>query len=133
MEGAPPYGAPPFAIRFPRMLATLRRFANTWLARVLFVVLCGSFGLWGVAGMLGGNLGGGDPNTVATVGSQKVDPQELQEVSRRMLTQMMRQTGSTAAPTPEMRRGVAEQALQQLVVQAGFAAEVARLHVQVPG
>ena len=114
------------------MLATLRRFANTWPARVLFVVLVGSFGLWGVAGMLGGNLGGGDPNAVATVGSQKVDPQELQDVSRRMLTQMMRQTGSTAAPTPEMRRGVAEQALQQLVIQAALAAEVARLDVQVP-
>ena len=114
------------------MLAALRRFANTWPARVLFVLLVGSFGLWGVAGMLGGNLGGGDPNSVATVGSQKIDPQELQEVSRRMLTQMQRQTGSTAAPTPEMRRGVAEQALQQLVIQAAFAAEVARLNVQVP-
>jgi peptidyl-prolyl cis-trans isomerase D len=114
------------------MLATLRRFANTWPARVLFVLLCGSFGLWGVAGMLGGSLTGGDPNSVATVGSQKIDPQDLQDVSRRMLAQMMQQSGSTAAPTPEMRRGVAEQALQQLVVQASFAAEVARLNVQVP-
>ena len=115
------------------MLAALRRFAGTWPARILFVVLVGSFGLWGVAGLVGNTFtGGGDPNAVATVGSQKIDPQELQDVSRRMLAQMMRQTGSTAAPTPEMRRGVAQQALQQLVVQASFAAEVARLNLHVP-
>ncbi len=114
------------------MLAALRRFAATWPAKVLFVVLVGSFGLWGVAGMLGGSLGGGDPTAVATVGRERIDPQELQDTSRRMLSQMLRQTGSTAAPTPEMRRGVAEQALQQLVIQAGFAAAVAKLGVQVP-
>ena len=115
------------------MLAALRRFAGTWPARVFFVLLVGSFGLWGVAGLVGnGTGGGGDPNAVATVGSQRVDPQELQDASRRMLTQMLRQTGSNAAPTPEMRRGVASQALQQLVVQAAFAAEVARLNIQVP-
>ena len=113
------------------MLAALRRFASTWPAKVLFVVLVGSFGFWGVAGMLGGNFGGGDPNSVATVGGQRIDPQDLQDVSRRMLAQVMRQSGSTAAPTPEMRRDVAQQALQQLVIQAAFAAEAARLHVVV--
>ncbi len=115
------------------MLASLRRFAGTWPARILFVLLIGSFGLWGVAGLVGGSLGGdSDPNAVATVGGQRVDPQELQDTSRRMLAQMQRQSGSTAAPTSEMRRGIAEQALQQLVIQAAFAAEVARLDLSVP-
>ena len=116
------------------MLASLRRFAGTWPARIFFVLLVGSFGLWGVAGLVGNNLFGGsaDPNAVATVGTQSIDPQELQDVSRRMLTQFQRQSGSSAAPTPEIRRGIAEQALQQLVIQASFAAEVARLSVTVP-
>ena len=60
------------------MLAALRRFAGTWPARVFFVLLVGSFGLWGVAGLVGGS--GTDPTAVATVGSQRVDPQELQDV-----------------------------------------------------
>ncbi len=113
------------------MLATLRRFAGTWPARVLFIVLVGSLGLWGVAGLIGGNDGGNDPNAVATVGSQHIAAQELADVSRRMLARYTQQTGSASA-TPEMRHGIAEQALQQLVIQAGFAAEVARLNVHVP-
>ncbi len=113
------------------MLATLRRFAGTWPARVLFIVLVGSLGLWGVAGLIGGGDGGNDPNAVATVGSQHIAAQELADVSRRMLARYTQQTGM-ATPTPEMRHGIAEQALQQLVIQAGFAAEVARLNVHVP-
>jgi peptidyl-prolyl cis-trans isomerase D len=113
------------------MLASLRRFAATWPARVFFLVLCGSFGLWGVSGMLSGGLGG-DPNTVATVGGRKISASELQDASRRMLAQYMRSSGSTAAPTPEIRRGIAEQAMQQLVIQAAFAVEVSRLHLAVP-
>ena len=114
------------------MLASLRRFTSTWPAKVFFVVLVGSFALWGVADVVRNGFGSGvDANTVAMVGPERIDPQELQEAARRMLTQMQRQTGSTAAPTPEMRRGVTEQALQQLVIQAAFAAEVAKLNVQV--
>lgn len=114
------------------MLAALRRFAGTWPARIFFVLLVGSFGLWGVADVLRNGLGGADPNAVATVGGERIDPHELQDVSRRMLAQYQQQSGSTAAPTPEIRRGIAEQALQQLVIQAAFAAEVKRLGVQVP-
>ncbi len=111
------------------MLGSLRRFASTWPAKLLFVVLVGSFGFWGVAGRLGGAFGGADPNSVATVGSQRVDPAELQEVARRVLAQAQR--NNPAPPTAGLRRAVAEQALQQLVIQAAFSAEAARLRVSV--
>ena len=140
MQQAPPYGAALYDAPLPQtgsdkrhsMLSALRRFASTWPAKILFVVLVGSFGFWGVAGMLGGSFGGGDPNSVATVGGEKIASQELQDVSRRMLAQVMRQNGNTGAPTPEMRSGVAEQALQQLIIQAAFAVEAKRLNIQVP-
>ncbi len=114
------------------MLASLRRFAGTWPAKVFFVVLIASFGLWGVADVARNLLGGADPNSVATVGGQRVDPAELQDASRRLLAQVTRSTGSTAPPTPDERRAVAAQALDALVIQAAFAAEAARLRVSVP-
>lgn len=113
------------------MLATLRRFANTWPARILFLILVGSFGFWGVAGLVGG-MDGGDPNAVATVGSQKVTAPDLQDLSRRMLAQYMQRSGQTGAPPPDLRRDIAQQALQQLVIQAAFAAEAKKLNVAVP-
>jgi peptidyl-prolyl cis-trans isomerase D len=113
------------------MLAFFRRFLNTWLARVFFVVLVASFGLWGVADVVR-NWGGDDGSSVATVGGQKIDVGELQDASRRLLAQLIQQNGGSLSPTPEIRRAVAEQALQQLVIQAAFAVEVARLHLSVP-
>ena len=67
------------------MLAFFRRFLNTWLARVFFVFLVGSFGLWGVADVVrNAILGGGeDGSSVANVGGQKIDVAELQDSSRR--------------------------------------------------
>ncbi len=112
------------------MLASLRRFAGTWPARIFFVVLVGAFGLWGVSGVVLNGVGG-DPNTVATVGGQKVAASELQDGERRMLAEYMRSTGTTAPPGPEIRQAVAQQALQELTIQAAIAGEVARLHLAV--
>jgi peptidyl-prolyl cis-trans isomerase D len=115
------------------MLAFFRRFLDTWLARVFFVILVASFGLWGVADVVRNNiLGGDDGSTVATVGGHKIDVSELQDASRRLLAQLIRQNGGQLSPTPEIRRGVAAQALQQLIVQAAFAVEAEQLHLAVP-
>ena len=112
------------------MLALCRRMLNTWAAKLFFVVLVASFGLWGVADVVR-NIGGDDGSTVATVGSRKIDVSELQDAARRLLSQLM-QNGSKVSPTPEIRQAVAERALQQLIVQAAFAVEVGRLHLKVP-
>ncbi len=114
------------------MLSTLRRFAATWPAKVFFVLLVGSFGLWGVADVVRNFFGGADPNSIATVGGQRIDPSELQQAARRTLAQYMQQANITTPPTAEMRRFAAEEALQQLVVQASLANEATRLHLAVP-
>jgi peptidyl-prolyl cis-trans isomerase D len=113
------------------MLAFCRRMLSTWAARLFFVVLVASFGLWGVADVVR-NLGSDDGSTVATVGGRKIDVAELQDAARRLLSQLIRQNGNKLSPTPEIRQAVAEQALRQLVVQAAFAVEVDHLHLRVP-
>jgi peptidyl-prolyl cis-trans isomerase D len=113
------------------MLAFCRRTLNTWAAKLFFVVLVGSFGLWGVADVVR-NIGADDGTTVATVGGRKIDVAELQDAARRLLSQLIRQNGGKLSPTPEIRQAVAEQALRQLVIQAAFAVEVNNLHLRVP-
>ena len=114
------------------MLSSLRRFAATWPAKVFFVLLVGSFGLWGVGDVVRNFFGGADPNSIATVGGQRVDPSELQQAARRTLAQYMQQANITTPPTQDMRRFAAQQALEQLVVQASLANEANRLHLSVP-
>ncbi len=114
------------------MLSSLRRFAGTWPAKVFFVLLVGSFGLWGVADVVRNFFEGGDPNSVATIGKQRIDPVELQQAARQTLAQYMQQAHITTPPTPDMRRYAAQEALQQLVVQAALATEVGNLNLSVP-
>ena len=100
------------------MLAIFRRYLNTWAARLFFLVLVASFGLWGVADVIR-NLGAGD-GSAATVAGRKIELPELQEVYRRQLAQVSRMFGAETQPTPQIRRAVAQQSLAQLVTQAAL-------------
>ncbi len=112
------------------MLAIFRRYLNTWAARLFFLVLVASFGLWGVADVIR-NLGAGD-GSVATVAGRKIEMPELQEVYRRQLAQVTRMFGTDVQPTPQIKRAVAEQSLAQLVTQAALDAKVASLDLASP-
>ena len=112
------------------MLALFRSFMNTWLARALLIVLVASFGAWGIAGVFtGGGPGGTD---VATVGGRTVTAQDLQDAYRGELAQAGRMFGDPSQIPPPMRRGIAQQALDRLLVQAAVLAEVARMRLAVP-
>ena len=100
------------------MLAMFRRHLDSWVARVFFLLLIGTFVLWGVGDVFR-NMGG-DDGSIATVGSIKVSVPEAQDAYRRQLAQLTRMFGGKIDPTPQMRRGVAAQAVEQLVTQAAL-------------
>ncbi len=111
------------------MLSAFRRFLNTWVARVFFIVLVASFGLWGVADVVR-NLG--NDTAVAKVGDHSIEPQEVQEQFSRQLAQVTRMLGGKSEPTPAIRRAVAEQTLDRLVNDAAISTTVAGMGVTVP-
>ena len=111
------------------MLSAFRRFLNTWIARVFFIVLVASFGLWGVADVVR-NLG--NNTAVAKVGDHSIEPQEVQEQFNRQLTQVTRMLGGKSEPTPAIRRAVAEQTLDRLVNDAAISTTVTGMGVSVP-
>lgn len=109
------------------MLASFRRYANTWPARILFLMLAAAFGLWGVADMIR-NVG--HTTAVAKVDGQSIQVQTLQNAYQQQLAQAT-QMGH-GEPSPALRRAVADQALQRLVMQAVLAHAVQRLGLVVP-
>lgn len=111
------------------MLGTFRKFLGTGAARVFFVLLIIPFILWGVADVAR-NMG--QETSLATVGDRRIEPPEFQEAFRQQVSQVSRMLGGRTEPTPAMRRGIAGQTLDRLIVQAAIAEEVQRLGVAVP-
>ena len=111
------------------MMSFFRAFLNTWVARAFFIVLIGAFGLWGIADVVRNN---GGSNALATVGDRKIDPQEFQDAYRRNLAQVSRMMGNNAEPPLDVRRSVAAESLERLIVQAAIGDEVQRLGIEVP-
>ena len=110
------------------MLATFRRSLNTWPARLLFLLLVAAFAMWGIGDVVR-NLGrGGAP---ASVAGQNIDLAALQEVYQRNLAQTSRRMNN-ADPTPDIRRGIAMQSIEQVVTQTALDAAAKHLGLAVP-
>lgn len=110
------------------MLAVLRRYINTWPAKLFFALLVGSFSMWGVADVVR-NIG--QDGAPVSVGGQKVQLPELQEAYRREVAQAQRAMGG-ADISPEQRKMLAYQATERLVTQIALQESARGLGVAVP-
>src|SRR5215210_3244312 len=111
------------------MLTALRRLASTWVAKALFVLLVLSFAIWGVGDMV---RNFGRDTALARVNGQPIEMEEAQAALRRELERLSRTVGSRFENDPHVRRALAEQAVDQLVLDRVLRAETARLGVAVP-
>ena len=94
------------------MLEALRSFVTGWVAKLLLILLVGSFALWGVSGSI---LGGADATTVATVGETKVSANTFVGVYNRALGETQQQIGRRLTRDQARIFGVEGRALGQLV------------------
>ncbi len=111
------------------MISIFRAFLNTWAAKVFFLLLIGVFVLWGVGDVFTNRP---TDTAVATVGSRRIEMDEVNDAYRRQLSQVTRMLGGQVEPTMEMKRGVAAQALERLITQVALAAAVADMGLVVP-
>src|SRR5665213_4479812 len=112
------------------MLGILRRHLNSWVARLFFFLLIGTFVLWGVGDVVR-NIGL-DDTSVASVAGHKIELPEAQEAYRRQLQQITRMLGGKTEPTAEMRRNIANEAVNQLITQIALNAAVTNMGLAVP-
>ena len=112
------------------MLRALRKLADTWVARAFFILLVLSFAVWGVGDMVKGFFA---PDTsLAKVAGEKIPLEEGQTQLRRELDRLQRQLGANFEPNPQLRRALAEQTVDQLVLDRTLRVEQRRLGVAVP-
>ncbi|MGH7212360.1 MAG: peptidylprolyl isomerase, partial [Acetobacteraceae bacterium] len=122
----------PAAARVFTMIGLMRRFLNTWVARVFFLILVIAFGAWGIGDMLRTLLQGGSSNTaVATLDGQSIEGAAFQDQFQRAIGRVQQALGGQQA-SPEIRREIASRTLDQMVAQVVLAHEVGRLGVVVP-
>jgi peptidyl-prolyl cis-trans isomerase D len=112
------------------MIGGFRYFLGTWAAKAFFLVLIGVFVLWGVGTDALRLLS--EDGAVAIVGGKRIEIPEANDAYRRQLDQVTRMLGTTVNPTPEIRRGVAAQALEGLITQTAMNVAVANMGLAVP-
>ena len=97
------------------MLNSLRKAAGTWVAKILLLVLVGSFAVWGISGQL---IGIGMSDAVVSAGGTEVSLKDYRLAYDRQLNVMSQRFGQRM--TREMARalGVENQVLAQLVAGA---------------
>lgn len=106
------------------MLGSLRSFVGGWTAKILLVLLVGSFALWGVSGSM---LAGADANTVARVGETKITIRDFLTVYNTNMNELQRQAGRRLTREQARLFGVESQALTNVVAYATLD-EFARLN-----
>ncbi len=111
------------------MIGLFRSFLNTWAARLFFALLTATFVVWGVGDVVR-NLG--NDGSIATVAGHRIEMPEVQDAYRRQLAQVTRMLGTNIEPTPEIRRGVAAQALDQVITTTAVNTAIANMGITVP-
>ncbi len=111
------------------MLSSFRRHLDSWVAKLFFALLVGVFVLWGVGDVIK-NIG--IDTSVATVAGTKIELPEVQDAYRRQLQQTTQMFGGKIDPTPEMRKAIAGQALEQVITRTAMTIAVDKLGIAVP-
>jgi len=112
------------------MLSSFRRFAGTWPARILFLVLVAAFGSWGIADVVR-NIGAGS-GAVATVQGHDITPDEFMQDYDTTLRRYAQQLPDPTQIPSQLKQRIAMQTLDKLVTQQALADQVARLGLVVP-
>lgn len=100
------------------MLDVLRKGAQTWVAKLLMIILVASFGVWGISGSLLSNFGGG--NAVIKVGDVEVGPNEFRLAYSRDLAAMSQQFGTRLTSEQAKALGIESRVYSQLAAGAAL-------------
>ncbi|HEY4253270.1 MAG TPA: SurA N-terminal domain-containing protein, partial [Roseomonas sp.] len=111
------------------MLTALRKLAATWFAKLLFILLIGSFGIWGVEDVIR-NVGRDD--ALARVDGLPISQEEAQQAARREIARITRQLGQNFDGNEEIRKALAAQAVEGLVLDRVMQSQARQLGVAVP-
>lgn len=94
------------------MLQSIRNTAGSWVAKVLFILLIISFGVWGIGDIFRKS---GSDSTVAEIGKVKISAATLDAEFRQQVNRLRQVTGGRFDMEQARALGLVDQSLQQLV------------------
>ncbi|GAB4180403.1 MAG: peptidylprolyl isomerase [Thalassobaculales bacterium] len=111
------------------MLQSMRTYAASWVVKGLFVILIGSFALWGI-----GDYVSRPPvdRTLADVGPAKIEVPAFQARLREVLEAIRLQRNQILSSEQIVAQGIHRQVLDDLVVEALFDQGAGRLGLAAP-
>jgi peptidyl-prolyl cis-trans isomerase D len=112
------------------MISQFRRYTDSWVARVFFIIMAVSFVGWGISGDIFRLMG--PPTWVAKVGGQTIEVPAFQAEYQRALAQQTRESPPGQEPAPALRQQVGRQTLDRMIAQAALGQELAALHIVTP-
>ena len=98
------------------MLETLRKGAQTWVAKALLLILVASFGIWGISS----SLVTGTSNAVVTVGDVNVSATDFRLAYERQLSALSQRFGTRLSSDQARALGVENQVYAELVAGAAL-------------
>ncbi len=110
------------------MLAIMRRGAQSWVAKGLFIILLASFAVWGIGPIF---QGAGRLQTAAEAGNVKISAAEADVAFKQQIRQFEQQYGMTLNADMIAQLGFKRQILQQLVMQALYDQEAGKLGLRL--
>ncbi len=112
------------------MMDTFRNFGQSFVAKIIMVLIALSFVLWGVSGyLLSGDSG---PSTVATVNGQKITEAVFQKRLEQTQKHYSQIFGAATAAKMVQQDGFAKNVLNGLIDNILLGGEAAHLSLQVP-
>lgn len=110
------------------MLQAIRDMGKSWLAKVLFVLLIASFGIWGVGDLFRGNP---QQRTVATVGDTKITVAEVEIAFQNSMTEARQVFGTELTSKQARQMGLLDRSLNILIETTLFNLEAQRLGINI--
>src|SRR3954447_20297954 len=112
------------------MISQFRRYADSWIARIFFIIMAVSFVGWGISSDLFRLMG--PPRWVAKIGGQTIEVPAFQSEFQRAMAQETRNLPPGQEASAELRRRVGMQTLQRMIARAAVGQELTALRINTP-
>ena len=109
------------------MLEMFRNAGKSWVAKILLMLLAGSFGVWGIQDIFGGF----NATALATIGNQEISSQQYTNSYQKAMQSLAQQTGQNLTAEDARRMGVDRSILNNLIQSAAIDAQASDLKLSI--
>ena len=109
------------------MLEMFRNAGKSWVAKILLMLLAGSFAVWGIRDIFGGFRS----QALASIGNQEISSKQYTTAFRQALQNMAQQSGQNLTAEDARKMGIDRSILNNLIQSAAIDAQASNLKLYI--